>query len=169
MMRDCNLAWEQLRKLRRYVGPAIASERSMRTQQKRLLKDYLEGELVELMFPSAKSDGSHGFEGRMVPYVTVNNLSMMVLDYLDGLEECNSLTWHSGVIPPNEIWVKIGGDKGGSSFKMAYQIVNVNHPNSLQNTVVFACFEGSDTSQNLKRTLPKIISQITTLSKQQWR
>ena len=29
------------------------------------------------------------------------------------------------MIPPDEILVKIGGDKGGSSFMMSLQIVNV--------------------------------------------
>ncbi len=29
------------------------------------------------------------------------------------------LTWHDGAIPSNEIWVKLGGDKGRGSFKGA--------------------------------------------------
>ncbi|XP_038063035.1 uncharacterized protein LOC119733726 [Patiria miniata] len=169
MMRDCHLAWDQVRKIRRYVGSTIPSERSMRNQQKELLKDYLEGEMVELMFPSTKADATQGFEMRMVPYASINDLGKMVFDYLDRLDECGSLTWHNGVIPASEILVKIGGDKGGSSFKMEYQIVNVQNPNSLQNTVVFACYEGNDSTQNLKRTLPKIASQINKLTEQQWR
>ena len=40
------------------------------------------------------------------------------------------LTWYDGLIPDNEIWLKVGGDKGGNSFKMSFQIVNVNKPNS---------------------------------------
>ena len=43
----------------------------------------------------------------------------------------NQLTWHDGVIPDNEIWVKIGGDKGGSSFKTSIQMVNADKPNSV--------------------------------------
>ena len=34
-------------------------------------------------------------------------------------------TWHKGFLPANEIWLKIGGDKGGGTFKMTFQIVNV--------------------------------------------
>ena len=34
------------------------------------------------------------------------------------------LMWHDGGIPADEVWIKIGGDKGGSSFKMNFQIVN---------------------------------------------
>ena len=40
----------------------------------------------------------------------------------------NTLTWHNGEIPTNEVWVKLGGDKGGSSFKMNFQ--NVINPNT---------------------------------------
>ena len=29
----------------------------------------------------------------------------------------NRLTNHNGAIPENEIWIKIGGDKGGKSVK----------------------------------------------------
>ena len=80
-----------------------------------------------------------------------------------------SLTWHSGVVPADEIWIKIGGDKGGSTFKMSFQIVNVSGPNSLKNTVVFACFEADDSFTNLERTLPRVIHQIADLAKQSWR
>ena len=52
-----------------------------------------------------------------------------------------TLTWHDGVIPGNEVWIKLGGDKGGGAFKMNFQIVNTSAPNSIYNTCVFACFE----------------------------
>ena len=35
-----------------------------------------------------------------------------------------------GVIPTSEVWLKIEGDKGGRSFKMNFQIVNVAGPSS---------------------------------------
>ena len=50
------------------------------------------------------------------------------------------------------MWIKIGddeGDKGGGSFKMNFQIVNVAAPNSVHNTCVFCCYEASDTVTNL--------------------
>jgi len=31
------------------------------------------------------------------------------------------LTWHNGAIPSEEIWVKLGGDKGRGSFKRQYR------------------------------------------------
>ena len=33
-----------------------------------------------------------------------------------------TLTWHDGTIPDDEIWLKLGGDKGGGYFKMNFQI-----------------------------------------------
>ena len=77
--------------------------------------------------------------------------------------------WHDGVIPKDEVWLKIGGDKGGTSFKMNFQIVNVSHPNSLSNTIVFIVFEGSDSLVNLQCTLPKLMRQIADLATVKWR
>ncbi len=65
------------------------------------------------------------------------------------------MTWHDDgtppkeIIPANEVWLKIRGDKGGGSFKMSTQIANVRHPNSPLNTLVFCAFEAPDTTTNL--------------------
>eukprot|EP00731_Ephydatia_muelleri_P003813 Em0001g3813a len=59
-----------------------------------------------------------------------------VVQLVDGNERTGRLTWHKGFIPANEIWLKIGGDKGGGTFKMTFQIVNVATPNSVHNTCV---------------------------------
>ena len=46
------------------------------------------------------------------------------------------LTWHERYISASEVWIKIGGDKGGGTFKMNFQIVNIATPNSVHNTSV---------------------------------
>lgn len=66
--------------------------------------------------------------------------------------EC--LTWHD-IIPKDKIWLKIGGDKGGGSFKMAFQIANTENLNAEMNTVVFAAFEAPDNLCNIKLGLDK--------------
>lgn len=81
---------------------------------------------------------------------------------------CNRLTWHDGRIPCDEIWVKLGRDKGGSSF-MSFQIINVMHPNSIQNTCVFAVFEAPDSVFNLHVALDRYSEQVEDLQKSQWR
>ncbi len=40
------------------------------------------------------------------------------------LRSTAGLTWHDGAIPSDEIWVKLGGDKGRGSFKLNLQLVN---------------------------------------------
>ena len=35
-------------------------------------------------------------------------------------------TWHEGIIPASEIWLNIGGDKGGGTFKMNLQTATSN-------------------------------------------
>ena len=67
----------------------------------------------------------------------------------------------------NEIHVKIGGDHG--SFKLSYQIANVSHPNSNDNTVVFSIFEAEDYRSNIKIGLTRLREQINALQTMKWR
>lgn len=79
------------------------------------------------------------------------------------------LTWHSGAIPSNEIWIKLGGDKGGSSFKTSVQVVYVDKPNSVKNSCVFAVFEAPDSFTNLKIALGQFKNQIEGIQLAQWK
>ena len=79
------------------------------------------------------------------------------------------LHWHSDVIPPNEIWLKVGCDKGGKSFKMSFQIVNTRSPNSPSNTCAFSIFEASDSVTNLKVVANRFGEDIGKLEKQTWK
>ena len=51
-----------------------------------------------------------------------------------------NLLKHDGIMK-DEIHIKIGGDYGGGSFKMSYQVVNQNQPNSKSSSFVFSTFE----------------------------
>ncbi len=73
------------------------------------------------------------------------------------------------MIPNDEVWIKIGGDKGGSSLKMSFQVVNVDKPNSVTNSCVFAVFEASDSVLNLHIALDKYSSSISELQKSKWK
>ena len=79
------------------------------------------------------------------------------------------LVQHS-FIKDNEIHVKIGGDHGGGSFKLSYQIANVSHPNRTDNTVVFSIFEAKNCRSNTKIELTRFWEQINALEtmKQWW-
>ena len=78
------------------------------------------------------------------------------------------LKWHEGM-DQDEIWVKIGGDKGGGTFKAALQIVNVPSPNSPDNTCVFCVFEASDSYTNLHIGLDRYREQVDELETHTWR
>lgn len=85
------------------------------------------------------------------------------------LHSNDNLTWHDGVIPADEIWVKIGGDKGGGSFKMNFQICNVKNPNSKTNTCIFCAFLAYDSVTNLHVALDRYHDQINDLQAMKWR
>ena len=63
------------------------------------------------------------------------------------------MNFHGGVIPDDEIWIKLGGDKGHGSFKFNLQLVNTAHPNSVKNTVLLSVFRAGDTITNLHTAL----------------
>ena len=65
--------------------------------------------------------------------------------------------------------MKIGGDKGGSSFKMNFQIVNIPSPNSIHNTCVFSAFQAPDTITNLYVALDRYKDSLADLNKTKWR
>ena len=81
----------------------------------------------------------------------------------------NTLTWHNGEIPTNEVWVKLGGDKGGSSFKMNFQLLHVINPNSIHNTCVFLAFQAGDSIFNLNVALDRYKDQVEDLQESAWK
>ena len=62
----------------------------------------------------------------------------------------------------------IGGDHGGGSFKMSYQIGNVDHPNKLDNTVIFSIFNNKDSRANLRIGLERFKTHVSKLSSMKW-
>lgn len=63
------------------------------------------------------------------------------------------LTWHHGAIPSDELWVKVGGDKGHGSFKLNLQLLNTLNPNSVKRTTVLSVFKAGDSTTNLHTAL----------------
>lgn len=77
------------------------------------------------------------------------------------------LTWHD-CIPDNEIWVKIGGDHGGGSFKLSFQLRNAPLVNSVHNVHPICCFEAGDSKTNLEVALGRYRSQVQEISSLSW-
>lgn len=78
-------------------------------------------------------------------------------------------TWHNGAVPEDEIWLKLGGDKGGGTFKMSFQILNVESPNAPKNTCVFSIIDATDTYTNMKICLARHIDDMMDLESHTWR
>ena len=76
------------------------------------------------------------------------------------------ITWHKGAIPEDEVWIKLGGDKGGGTFKMCFQHLN---PNAPENTCVFSISEAPDTYTNLQIGLKCHVDDIVDLESHRWR
>ena len=68
----------------------------------------------------------------------------------------------------DEVHIKVGGDHGGGSFKMSFQVGNVLNPNSKENTVVFSVFEAKDYRMNIKLGLERFKSQLNELQVSKW-
>ena len=115
---DLHMPWNQLRKLRRWLksfGCEIESENTMRQQLAEEVPAFYASEMCPFTLPSSDVVSS--------PMVVACNLTEIVLVFLDQYEEAGMLTDH-GIIPQDDIWVKLGGDHGGRSFKLSFQICN---------------------------------------------
>ena len=73
------------------------------------------------------------------------------------------------MISKDEIWIKLGGDAGGKSFKQMLQVGNVNYPNALKNTIVICAFEATDSVHNLKVGLERHSAEVLELLQTSWR
>eukprot|EP00731_Ephydatia_muelleri_P034404 Em0058g10a len=133
------IPWNKLRLLRRYV-----TTYSKGTNSNSLV--FQVAQIVPHLSGGRDAPFSSGGEEITgAPLVFIPHLVDKVVQLLDGNER---LSWHKGFIPANEIGLKIGGDKGGGTFKMTFQIVNVATPNSVHNTCVFSCFATGDSVTN---------------------
>ena len=72
------------------------------------------------------------------------------------------------MIPENEVWVKLSGDKGGGTFKLSLQLCNVENVNSVYKTIVFAIFKAGDNSFNLHVALRQYKKQVQKMATAQW-
>ena len=83
-----------------------------------------------------------------------------------------ALTWHGNdttSLPKNELWVKFGGDKGGGSLKFCYQLVNREHSNSADHTVVLSCLMADDSLVNMHLAMDPFRCAISELNGMQWK
>ncbi|XP_065654588.1 uncharacterized protein LOC124812501 [Hydra vulgaris] len=165
---DCGLPWENMKKMIRFFQTKNVKLPSLSNQRK-VAKYWSGNDLIvedkELLFELKNKKGT--FELKDTPTAYINDLPSHLIKVLDQLERYNQLTFEK--ITPSEIHIKIGGDHGGGSFKMSYQVANVATPNSKNNTAVFNIFEAKDYRANLKISLSRHIDEIRQLQAMKWR
>ena len=96
-------------------------------------------------------------------------LDVGIEDELHDTSTFRNLTWHNGAIPSDEIWIKLGGDKGRGSFKLNMQVVNIPHPNSIRNTSLVAVFKAGDRTVNLHTALDGYKEHVEEMQHMDWR
>ncbi|KAJ8018545.1 hypothetical protein HOLleu_43399 [Holothuria leucospilota] len=64
-----------------------------------------------------------------------------------------------------KIWIKIGGDKGGSTTKLAMQVVNIPGCNSPHNTHLLGMFEATDSIENLHSIFGSFTDEFISMQK----
>ena len=147
------LSWNQIRKLKHVLarsGIRFRCEQKQRKLTNEILNNHFVVEEIDVIVqdPTNKTNLSE----KRKPFGRVRSIVSFVLDILNKYKQLNLLVSKEG-IPRDEIWIKIGGDHGGGSFKLCLQILNLLHPNSKKNTFVIGLIEVKDTCENLKRLI----------------
>ena len=148
----------------RSLGIQFDSERAERSLEKEIMCGDIKIKNVTL-----KSADKSAHLPTPVGVTGDDDLPVFVSKLLDQYEEEGLLSWHGKTIPEEEIWVKIGGDHGGGSFKLMLQVANVHEPNSKSNTVLLMIADWRDSQYNLKRLLMPYKQQVTNLQKSHWK
>lgn len=166
-MKSClGIPWNLFREMRRWLNTFkvhLASEELSR----KVCKDWIgEGLRTEFIPVTVVKSGKTYIKLRAWSYIY--NLVGYVLQYLDNLETNKLLVSHS-FIPDSEIHLKIGGDHGGTSFKMTFQVANTSKPNSPENTIIFSIVEAKDYKANLRLCLERFRSHIKKFEAVTWK
>ena len=169
---NLRLTNDQLRKVRRWTkqwNVTLASERRARSYAKEQLEEV---ELDSEMVQAVATDQDNACCLVPAAFAWVKTPIVLLRCHLESLKDRNLLTWHHRAagdgLPDKEIWLKLGGDKGGGSFKLAMQVVNQRCPNSADHTVVLACLEADDNLPNLHVALDNFRPIVSELQGMCW-
>ena len=58
------------------------------------------------------------------------------------------------------------GDHGGNSFKLCFQVCNLENPSSKEDTIVFSCMSAKDIHENMNRLCSIHQAQINQMEEQ---
>jgi hypothetical protein len=126
------LTWSQSRTHKRFcrkLGIKYDSEKKERIERDTILQEQtLVSAMVDFWHRDENNPESvSGMVKKPTPLVYVHDLCNLVTQRLNAYHAAGQLIHDK--FPDNEIWIKIGGDHGGGSFKMCIQIANILNPN----------------------------------------
>ena len=168
MRTQLGMTWSQYRSQKKFlksVGVEFSSERKERQEQKQAMFGEVHVENTKLFV----TEDDNRTQEKNIPVGTVRDIPQLVGNLLDQYEREGKLTWHENTIPNDEIWVKMGGDHGGGSFKQTLQIANLNNPNSKHNTCLVLICACKDSPSNLRRLLHSYKEQLERLKTMTWK
>ena len=143
----------------------FASEKKERKQQLKALCGEVQVEMRSLVFFDELEQQDQLLTA---PAATITDITTLVTNLLTEYKRQGCLTWHDGALPEDEIWVKLGGDHGGGSFKVMLQICNLVNANSKHNTVLIAMAECKDNPENLQQIFGPFQDQLSALQSMEW-
>ena len=156
----------QKRLLKQACNITLASEKSERTEEMEIqVETHVENHQLYFNCETAVN----GKELKSTPCVYVTDLASFVTDTLDTFQAQDLLTWHNNAIPEDQIWLKVGGDHGGGSFKMSLQIANIQSPNSKHNTFMICMANAKDSRHNVREILCTYRKEIDALENMTWK
>ncbi|GFR85064.1 amine oxidase [Elysia marginata] len=156
---NVGLTYSQQRGMRHVLkgcGVTIANERAERKAASELIGNDVT--VTEMLFTTDEDVVEK-------PMVRLTNISEKLTKLLESQRE--SLTWHDGAIPENEVWVKVGGDHGQGSMKFNLAIVNTKNPNSRDN-VLIGMANIKDSSENMEIFFEPVRKQLDEVTKLVW-
>ena len=155
------LTWRQMRTQRKFLkasGIVLPHEAKKRQHSKQLVSKFIKIEEKEFTI-----DGNLNFK----PYASVD-IKEYLTYILEIYKQNNQLTTHSGVIPEDEIWVKLGADHGKGSFKVCLAVCNLEKPNAKTNTHLIGMAHVKDTHRNLEIFMADISKKIEKIQDSIW-
>ncbi|GFR65653.1 immune-associated nucleotide-binding protein 5 [Elysia marginata] len=157
---NAGLTYSQQREMRRVLkgcGVTIANERAERKAASELIGDDVT--VTEMLFTTDEDVVEK-------PMVRLTNVSEKLTKMLESQKE--SLTWHDGAIPENEVWVKVGGDHWQGSLKFSLAIVNTKYPDSKDNNVLIGMANIKDSRENMEIFFESVKKQLDEVTKLVW-
>lgn len=167
MKADLGMPWEKMKAMSRWLTMFKISTDSNAKQ--RIVAREWSGDsftVEEAPFTVSIKDRKGQYKISSAPLAYIADFPSHVLNLLDTLDENGILLFLND---SDDIHIKIGGDHGGDSFKMVFQVVNMKNPNSKENSMVFVMFEAKDYRSNLEIALGQYKQQIDELQLMKWK